>query len=172
MVNVVQSFQLKYLGTDMGMRYGKGREYIRVAAHESHDELSLAVDSIANVDEGPSFCSRPADYIWRYIAKKPLLIPFDCSETLSDSPHQPTELQYPSSGNIRLEMRDVLIVEGTLRPGESNILARRRFCLEEHTWAILHGEGYDSDGSLVRCYMLPKSAILHATTHGRWFSLV
>lgn len=151
-----------------------GREGIhkhgQAAADGTQDRLDAAVNNIAQIDEGPSFCSNPADYIWRYGGKKQTLVPYHCVEQLDTSLQNHEESEFPHPRNIRWEIHDVFIVEGTLRTGESNVLVRRCFYIEDTTWAILLGEGYDRSGDMVKRYMLSKNAVLETSRHGRWYS--
>lgn len=155
----------------MSVRFEDGKEYDRATADISHDKLRSAIDRIISKDVSPRFCANPADYEWRYVAQKKMLVPYNCNENSCQSSETDVDPQFPNRRFIRWETYNVLIVEGTLRAGESNILARRLFYIDKSSWSILYGEGYDRTGNVVRCYLLPKSALLIQNKQGRWFSL-
>ena len=150
---------------------GIGRESIhkqgQAAADGVQDRLDAAVNNIAQIDEGPNFCSHPGDYIWRYKAKKQMLIPYHQMDIASQNLG---ESAFAHPKQIRWEMHEVFIVEGTLRPGESNFLVRRCFYIEDTTWAVLLGEGFDRAGDMVKRYMLSKNAVAETSRLGRWYS--
>lgn len=155
----------------MSMRYGNGQEHDRAVPDEAYDELASNITNIAEIGDGPDFCSTPADYEWKYADKKKKLIPYNCGSLPATSSGELIERQFPHPESIRWEVHNVIIVEGTLRSGESNILARRCFYIDEESWVILLGEGYDSRGNVVSCYMLSMSENLGISPRGRWFSL-
>ncbi len=56
---------------------------------------------------------------------------------------------------IRWELHRVWVVEATLHPGERNVLARRRFYVDEDTWNIGVSDAWDGSGNLYKvntCY--------------------
>jgi hypothetical protein len=88
--------------------------------------------------------------------------------------HDMRDLLQPKFSNpkiTRWEKHSVWVVEGTLQPGESNVLARRRFYIDEDSWCILLGEGYDIAGTMVKCYMLFKGTTPATGKQGRWYPL-
>ena len=89
--------------------------------------------------------------MWRYAGLRDVLIPYVAAS---------------DKGVLRWELHHVWIVEGSLRAGESNILALRRFYIEEQSWLILMGEGFARDGTLVNRYMLAMGA---PCGRGRWY---
>jgi hypothetical protein len=58
----------------------------------------------------------------------------------------------PATGriNAKLTRHICLIVEANLHQGQHNVNAKRRFYIDEDTWYILLGEGYDAQGNLVK----------------------
>lgn len=54
----------------MSIRYESGQERDCTVPGETPDRLNVAIKNITNIDDGPSFCSSPGDYEWRYIGKE------------------------------------------------------------------------------------------------------
>ncbi|MCY1429406.1 hypothetical protein D3C76_587980 [compost metagenome] len=50
----------------------------------------------------------------------------------------------------RYELHRVWVVEGTVKPGERHIYAKRIFFVDEDTWNILEADHYDGRGQLWR----------------------
>jgi hypothetical protein len=124
-------------------------------------------ERINTLDE--SFCSNPAQYDWKNLGKREIIVPYNCDSAGFVFPRHHTDATPHMSGKIRWEKHRVWVVEGTLHKGESNVLPRRRFYLDEDSWKILMGEGYDDKGKLVKCYMLCCGTIPNAGHKGRWY---
>jgi hypothetical protein len=120
----------------------------------------------ADISEAPVFCNDPTQYDWKCMGKQKVLVPYDCDSLHFDASKPPIPLN-----NIRIqwELQSVWIVEGALHRGESNVLAVRRFYLDEDTWSILLGEGYDSSGTMVQYFMQYKSVTPTSNDRGRWY---
>ena len=94
------------------------------------------------------FYGNPSQYDWRFIAKQELLVPYNCEIVPCHIPPDLSQGKFPHPGTIRWERHRVWVVEGSLQPGESNMLTRRRFYIDEDSWLILLGEAYDSTGAM------------------------
>jgi hypothetical protein len=98
-----------------------------------------------------------------------MLVPFKRGtahfDTLQERPIIPFSLR------IHWEKRRVWVVEGMLHRGESNTLPRRIFYIDEASWLILWGEGYDLSGAMVKWYLLDTGANSPPAKQGRWYCL-
>lgn len=147
-----------------------GRDYVCEVLTQALNKQNQTVDSSPLINGTLSFCRNPQEYEWRYLDKKEMLVPYICDAASFCTERDITQLKLASLGKIHWEKRRVWIVEGTLRRGESNVLARRRFYLEESSWLILHGEGYDRAGVATQCFMFHKDKTSAAFTRGQWYS--
>ena len=129
---------------------GQGR--VRKAPNLSYDTPSPASDGIANIDESTCFFGNPSQYDWRFIEKKELLVPYNCNALLFMPVQQLLKAHFPDPEYVRWEKHRVWIVEATLHPGERNVNSKRRFYIDEDSWAALLGEGYDSNNALWKAY--------------------
>ena len=155
----------------MSIPHENEQAHARRALDEAFEMQNRPSNNAGGIPKTASFCSNPAEYEWKYISKREMLVPYDCkSVSLNDK--DDTELLYPQPGSIRWELHSVWIVEGKLRKGESNVLALRRFYIDADSWLILLGEGYDRDGEMVNCYMLPRRLAADAANAGRWYAVV
>jgi hypothetical protein len=151
----------------MSIPYEDGPAQVRQALDEAFERQNALAKGMSGLDQNSSFCSNPQEYMWKYLGKKEMLVPYNCeggSCSLSDE-----HLQFPRSGSIRWEMHPVWIVEGELRRGESNLLALRRFYIDEENWLILLGEGYDQAGKMINCYVLHEHNVAERSQRGRWY---
>jgi len=147
-----------------------GQDYVCGLLKQAINKQNRTVGGSTIVDGTFSFCSNPQEYEWKYLAKKDMLVPDVCDAAPFYPEHGITQLKLANSGKIRWEMHRVWIVEGTLRRGESNVLARRRFYLEENSWRILLGEGFDRAGSMTKCFIFHKKKNSTACKQGQWYS--
>jgi hypothetical protein len=154
----------------MSIQHEKGPSHVRNAPDDACEALNSAIDSIVNVDENTGFCRNPAEYDWKYLGKQEMLVPYNCDASSVQKPKLHNQSKFPDPNFVRWEKHRVWIVEGTLQPGESNMMARRRFYVDEDSWFILLGEGYDNAGTMTKFYV-PYHGLIPATNmQGRWYS--
>jgi hypothetical protein len=139
-----------------------------LARGEAYEALIAAANSCGADNGIYMFCGNPFEYIWQCVGKREIVVPYNCAPLRIPICGE-TKLHAP--GAVRGESHTVWIVEGTLRPGESNVLARRRFYIAEESWLIVSGEGYDMNGTLTQSYMLDHSSMPGASIFGRWYAL-
>jgi hypothetical protein len=155
----------------MNVQHGSGWALVCKAFEKASNSSSFAETIRTDLNEIPRFCDNPAQYAWTLIDKREMLVPYDCTPLPSLSPGDSTPLKFPNAINTRWEMHRVFVVEGILLKGESNRLERRRFYVEEDSWLILLGEGYDNGGAMAKCFMLYKSEAHGNNIRGRWYPL-
>jgi hypothetical protein len=131
---------------------GQGR--VRKAPNEAFDSPSPEANGIANIDESQIFYGNPSQYNWTLIAKKEMLIPYNCNKMAF---HTVQEMCLPKFLNpeiVRWEKHRVWVVEANLAPGNHNVNAKRTLYFDEDTWWGVLGEGYDANGNMVKAYHL------------------
>jgi len=149
------------------MQQRNGPARIPKASDEAYETLNSAGLGMV-ICENTSACTNPDEYEWRHRGKREMLVPYNCTAVpLQDL----VEASFPDRDAIRWEKHRVWIVEGVLRRGESNVLARRRFYLDEDSWLILLGEGHDIDGTMVKSFVLYHGAAMETGKIGRWYAL-
>ena len=129
---------------------GQGR--VRKAPDQAYDTPNPESNGIANLDESSCFYGNPSQYDWSYIAKKEMLVPYNCNKLCFVDIQEFLGAHAPKPEYIRWEKHRVWVVEANLAPGEHNVNAKRRFYIDEDTWVALLGEGYDAQGNLVKGY--------------------
>jgi len=154
----------------MSMRRENGQMHVRWPSDRTLEAGSATADNVRIFDLSPQFCAEPGEYDWEYAGKQDMIVPYKNTAKSLAARREPVEAEGRNFQNIRWEKRRVWIVEGTLRRGESNVLARRRFYLDETSWDILLGEGYDTSGRLVTYYMRSDEAQADAGSKGHWYS--
>jgi hypothetical protein len=153
----------------MSRRDEHGQVHVRKAIDQLFEASNATANDTSEVGDAFIFCRNPAEYEWRYIGRREILVPYHCAEVPFDITTQVVRSNVPKSAPVRCEQHRVWIVEGTLKRGESNVLERRRFYLDEESWLILLGEGYDKKDELVQCYMLYGFTGIASSLRGQWY---
>lgn len=130
-----------------------GQARVRKAPNEAYDTPNSAYDGISNIDESQCFYGNPAQYDWKYIGKQEMLIPYNCNAMRYQSGPDFAGPKAPNPSAARWEKHRVWVIEATLHPGMTNVLAKRRFYLDEDTYNAVLGESYDADGNMVKAYI-------------------
>ncbi|MCQ4273165.1 DUF1329 domain-containing protein [Pseudomonas kuykendallii] len=136
----------------MAWIYNAGQRRVRRAPQVSYDGPGTAADGLRTSDNFDMFNGAPNRYDWKLIGKQEMYIPYNNYRLASP------ELKYADilkAGHInqdlaRYELHRVWVVEATLKSGERNIYAKRRFYLDEDSWQIAASELYDGRGQLWR----------------------
>lgn len=132
--------------------YNAGQRRVRRAPQVAYDGPGTASDGMRTTDNFDMFSGAPDRYDWKLIGKKELYIPYNSYEIAS------SELKYDDvikAGHVnqdlaRYELHRVWEIEATLKSGERNIYAKRRFFVDEDSWTIVQSELYDGRGQLWR----------------------
>ncbi len=136
----------------MAWVYNAGQRRVRRAPQISYDGPGTAADGLRTSDNLDMFNGAPDRYNWKLIGKREVYIPYNNFQLASPQVKYADILK---AGTInqsltRYELHRVWEVEATLKDGERNIYAKRRFYLDEDTWQIAESELYDGRGQLWR----------------------
>jgi hypothetical protein len=143
-----------------------GQAHIRTMFSQFYESQKAAEHDSVFDKEKNCFCYDPGQYSWAYVGQKSMLVP--CGRDSMDAAF-PATSEPVSLRSLKWELRAVWIVDGLLHRGESNLLARRRFYIDETSWMILFGDGFDSRGNLLKCYVRHLHPATYANPQGRWY---
>ena len=143
---------------------------LRMMLNLTSDEGCLPTDAAVDADAMRQFCSNPAQYEWQFVERQKMLLPFNSEAGSVVSTAQSAQLVRPDMNALKWSLHHVLVVEGNLLRGESNLLARRRFFIDEASWLILYGEGYDLNKVVTRSFIVDLDQSLSINRHGRWYA--
>ncbi len=155
----------------MSRQSGNDETHVRKALDQIYAALGSAINGVSAREEHLYFCSNPAQYEWKYAGRKKVLVPQNCVLEHRIKPQYPAPPEPKHFMVAKWELRGVWIVEGVLHRGESNLLARRRFYLDEDSWQILLGDGYDYNERLVSYYMHHRCVSTNMLQWGQWYSI-
>jgi hypothetical protein len=135
-------------------QYLTGQRRVRRAPTIGFDTPNQEASGVSNFDEIFVFNGSPDRYDWKIVGKQELYVPYNDNKLLG-SDHALVFKNGPANMNpdlLRWELHRVWVVDGTLRPGKRHVIPHRRFYLDEDTWSILLGDGWDAKGQLWKHY--------------------
>jgi hypothetical protein len=131
---------------------GQGR--VRRAPEVSFDTPSTQTNGIANYDEYFGFNGSHELYDWKYLGKQEMYIPYNNNGLYAAESSSAFLDHFLDPDLVRWEKHRCWVVEATLHPGERNVLARRRFYVDEDTWQIGVGDMWDGNDDLFKVNIL------------------
>ena len=90
-------------------------------------------------------------YDWQLLGKQEMIVPYNTYKlTYARDPKLLTTPNYLAPDFVRWEKHRVWVVEGTLKAGAQHIFQKRRFYLDEDSWAALASDQYGASDKLFR----------------------
>ncbi|MBB2494451.1 DUF1329 domain-containing protein [Aquipseudomonas ullengensis] len=136
----------------MAWIYNAGQRRVRRAPQVAYDGPGTASDGLRTSDNFDMYNGSPDRYDWKLVGKKELYIPYNNYHIGQPSVKYSDIVKagHTNQDLARYELHRVWEVEATLKAGERNIYAKRRFFIDEDTWQIAVSEHYDGRGQLWR----------------------
>jgi hypothetical protein len=103
---------------------------------------------MCNLDEYFGFSSSQDQYDWKLLGKQEMLIPYNNNKLLNVTVAQAHGPKFINPEVLRWELHRVWVVDATLHPGKRNVLAHRRFYVDEDTWIIGVVDSWDANGEM------------------------
>lgn len=135
-------------------QYLTGQGRVRKAPELSYDTPAGQEENVANYDEFFVFYGPLDRYDWKFIGKKEMYIPYNNNRLFLATPEQAHLTNFINPDFVRWELHRVWVVEATLHPGSRNVLARRRYYIDEDTWLAVIGETYDAHDNMYKIPMM------------------
>ncbi|WP_425317825.1 DUF1329 domain-containing protein [Pseudomonas nitroreducens] len=132
--------------------YNAGQRRVRRAPEVAYDGPGSAADGMRTADNSDLYNGSPDRYEWKLIGKKEIYIPYNSYKLWSPTTKY-ADIIRPGHINqdlTRYELHRVWEVEGTLKPGQRHIYAKRHMYFDEDSWALAEVDHYDSRGQLWR----------------------
>lgn len=132
--------------------YFPGQRRVRRAPAFAYDNPIAGFDNLYFVDQINMFSGAMDRYDLKLIGKKEMVVPYN-SYKLIDKKNKFKDLLGPDFTNrdkTRYELHRVWVVEATVKADKRHSFAKRRFYVDEDSWALLHVDMYDAKGNLWR----------------------
>ena len=138
--------------------YNAGQRRVRRAPDVAFDNQDDGTEGMRTSDDWWGFNGSLERYDWKLIGKKEMYIPYN-SYKLNDSKLKYADMSakgHWKSDLFRYELHRVWIVEATVKPGSSHVVAKRIFFMDEDSMLASLVDGYDTRGNLWRVYLEPQ----------------
>lgn len=132
-------------------QYLTGQRRVRKAPTIGYDTPDDVNSGQSYYDEAFVFYGDLDRYDWKLVGKREVYIPYNNSKYYQKTPvNQRLMAHHVNPDLVRWELHRVWVVEASLASGKRHVVHKRRFYLDEDTWAAVMGEGWDADGQLWR----------------------
>lgn len=132
--------------------YFPGQRRVRRAPSFAYDNPIAGSDNLYFVDQINMFTGALDRYDFKLVGKKEVYVPYNTYK-LIDKTRKFKDLIGPDFVNrdaMRYELHRAWVVEATVKADKRHSFAKRRFYVDEDSWALLHVDMYDAKGSLWR----------------------
>ena len=133
-------------------QYLTGQRRVRKAPTIGYDTPDFVGSGIANFDEAFMFMGGLDRYDWKVLGKKEVYVPYNNNRFSQASFDQIMGEHHLNPDFVRYELHRVWVVEATLAEGKRNVVAKRRYYVDEDSWLSLGGDGWDASGKLWKHY--------------------
>lgn len=136
-------------------QYLTGQRRVRKAPAVSFDTPNPATAGMSTYDDAYMYNGSPERFEWTLIGKKEILVPYNTyAFSLEKTVQEMMDKHFFKPEFVRWEKHRVWVVEGKLKAGSRHIYSKRRYYLDEDTWAGLIGETWDGQGKLWRVQLM------------------
>jgi hypothetical protein len=129
-------------------QYLTGQRRVRKAPTIGYDTPNTVMSGQNNFDEVFGFLGSPDRYEWKIAGKRELYVPYNENRVLLARPDRSQGTYFMNPDVMRWELHRVWVIDATLAKGKRHVMPKRRFYLDEDTWAVLEAEGWDAKGEL------------------------
>ena len=129
--------------------YNTGQRRVRRAPQVAYDNPGTASDGMRTSDQLDMFNGGIDRYDWKLVGKREVYVPYNSYKLHSDS-LKVADIVTPMHINqehSRYELHRVWVVEATLKEGKRHIYAKRRFYVDEDSWACTGRRSVRQPGS-------------------------
>ena len=132
-------------------QYLPGQRRVKLAPNLAYDTPNPGLAGAGTYDDAFVFNGGLDRYDWTLLGKQELIVPYNTYKlTYAKAPKALVTPEHLAPEYVRWEKHRVWVVEGTLKAGARHIYAKRRFYLDEDSWAALASDQYDARGQIYR----------------------
>lgn len=132
-------------------QYLTGQRRVRLAPAVSFDTPNPGVAGTSTYDDSFIFNGSPERFEWKLVGKKEMIIPYSAYDFVFQTKVEDAlGDKFLNPDVLRWEKHRVWVVEATLKEGNRHLYSKRRFYIDEDSWAALASDSYDGRGNLWR----------------------
>jgi hypothetical protein len=129
-------------------QYLVGQHRVRRAPTISYDNPDTVASGYNFFDEAFMFNGALDRYDWKLLGKREMFIPYNCQDFHVQKVDVALGPDHVNPDHLRWELHRVWVVEATLASGKRHVMPKRRFYVDEDTWAVASADGWDAGGRL------------------------
>ncbi len=138
-----------------------GEHRVRRGPAISYDTPDPDAAGYESLDEYYIFFGGLDRYDFRLVGKKEMFVPYNNNRFYMRPTAEILGRRHANPDDLRFELHRVWVVEGTLKPGAHDVVARRRLYLDEDTWMAVYSDSWDEGGKLWKfgeatMYLMPE----------------
>ncbi|WP_433741030.1 DUF1329 domain-containing protein [Pseudomonas putida] len=132
-------------------QYLPGQRRVKLAPNLAYDTPNPGTAGAGTYDDVFVFNGALDRYDWKLVGKQEMIVPYNTYKlTYAQDPKSLTTANHIAPDFVRWEKHRVWVVEGNLKAGARHVYQKRRFYLDEDSWAALASDQYDARGQLYR----------------------
>ncbi len=149
-------------------QYLTGQRRVRLAPAVSFDTPNPGVAGTTTYDDSFIFNGSPERFDWKLLGKQEMIVPYSSYDFVFQTKVEDLlGEKFLKPEYIRWEKHRVWVVEATLKDGTRHLYSKRRYYIDEDSWAALAGEMYDGRGNLWRVqYAYPANLYDRQSVYG------
>ena len=130
--------------------YFPGQRRVRRLPNAAYDTPQIGFENQYTFDQPFLFNGSIDRFDWKLVGKKEMYIPYNAfgMYNFSQKLHDVALPQYIKNESRRYELHRVWVVEGTVKKGMRHTEPKKVFYIDEDSWLMVAGEGYDAKGAL------------------------
>jgi hypothetical protein len=132
-------------------QYLTGQRRVRLAPAVSFDTPNPGVAGTSTYDDSFIYNGSPERFDWKLVGKQEMIVPWSCYDfVFQTNIEDALGEKMLNPDYIRWEKHRVWVVEADVKEGMRHLYSKRRFYIDEDSWAALASEMYDGRGNLWR----------------------
>ncbi|MCC2632247.1 MAG: hypothetical protein K0Q43_468 [Ramlibacter sp.] len=134
--------------------YLAGQRRVRRAPTVGFDTPDFVASGVNFFDEVQAPLSSPERFDWKLVGKQEMFIPYNNNRMLMAKDAEVMGPQHVKPELVRWELHRVWVLESTRKAGARHAVAKRRYYIDEDSWAPALQDGWDDQGQLWRTVQL------------------
>lgn len=131
-------------------QYLVGQRRVRRAPTVAYDTPDFVASGANYFDEVMGIMGHPDRYQWKLVGKKEMYVPYNANALVTAKEEDAFAKHHMNPDKLRWELHRVWEVEATVASGKRHAVPKRRYYLDEDSWALVLMDGYDTEGKLWR----------------------
>jgi hypothetical protein len=134
-------------------QYLVGQRRVRRAPAVAFDTPNPGIAGTSTYDDSYVFNGSPERYNWKLIGKKEVYVPYNTFDfVFNNKVEDMLGEHFFKPEYMRWELHRTWVVEAELKEGKRHMYKKRRYYIDEDSWAALAGEVYDGQDKLWRVH--------------------